>query len=652
MTLYRQLLIFTFILFLILFSSTWQTNLQNTRAFLEEQLESHAQDTATSLGLSITSYLTDNDIATVDTMINVVFDRGYYKTIRLTDLEDNVLIERSHDVVISDVPQWFINNLSLQVPEARSLISSGWLKKGYLSIESHPGYAYNALWRSSITMTKVFLVIGLIVLFCGAVILQLLLRPLRRVEVQAESLCNKKYTFQQKLPKTRELRQVVVAMNDMTEKVKQMFDEQADIAEKLRMNVYVDSLTGLGNRRFLEGQVNAAMERKDRPVCGSFLLIEVQDLHQQNLDKGYEYVDTLLQRVAQCINTATLPDGEAVNARLSGGAFSVFLPDVTEKDARHLTKKIAENMNQLSTSEVGMPENIGHIGAVSFDKPTPIGDLLSIADQALRAAQSTGPNSWIFESYAPHPCSKPRGQMQWVKTLDRALREKTFRLYGQPIYHQEDTQSVMHLEILSRISINSHEEINAGVFIPLAERLDRIADVDKAILEKAIHLGRNEVNADSIAINISGTSLRDGAFVNWLINSLKELPAGAPRFIFEFAEFRATQDLQRLLDFSEQVKNAGHSIGLDHFGKSFANFGYLRSLQPHYVKIDRAFTDELTNKNSDSHFFISALASVAHSIDIMVIVEGVEDDRQLLSLKDLNIDGVQGYHLATPTLLQ
>lgn len=210
----------------------------------------------------------------------------------------------------------------------------------------------------------------------------------------------------------------------------------------------------------------------------------------------------------------------------------------------------------------------------------------------------------------------------------------------------------MHLEILSRISINKDEEIHAGVFIPLAERLGRIADVDKTILETALHLGQKDVNADSIAINISGTSLQDETFVDWLLNALRELPASAPRFIFEFAEFRATQDLQRLIDFSEKVKNFGHTIGLDHFGKSFANFGYLKSLQPHYVKIDRAFTDELTNKNSDSHFFISALASVAHSIDIMVIVEGVEDDRQLLSLKDLNIDGVQGYHLASPALLQ
>ena len=82
MTLYRQLLIFTLVLFLVLFTCTWIIKLQSTRSFLEDQLESHAQDTATSLGLSITPYIAENDIVTIETMINVVFDRGYYRTIR------------------------------------------------------------------------------------------------------------------------------------------------------------------------------------------------------------------------------------------------------------------------------------------------------------------------------------------------------------------------------------------------------------------------------------------------------------------------------------------------------------------------------------------------------------------------------------------
>ena len=155
MTLYRQLLIFTFVLIFILFTCTWIIKLQGTRTFLEDQLESHAQDTATSLGLSITPYIAENDIATIETMINVVFDRGYYRTIRLADLNDTTLVERSTEVVISDIPDWFIHAIPLKTPGASTLITAGWKQKGSLFVESHPGYAYKTLWEATSNMTTV-----------------------------------------------------------------------------------------------------------------------------------------------------------------------------------------------------------------------------------------------------------------------------------------------------------------------------------------------------------------------------------------------------------------------------------------------------------------------------------------------------------------
>ena len=104
MTLFRQLLIFTLILFFLLFAGTWYALIQGTRTFLSEQLVSHAQDTATSFGLSITPHIAVEDYATVDTMMNAVFDRGYYKTIRVTDIEGNVKVERSLSVVSKVYP--------------------------------------------------------------------------------------------------------------------------------------------------------------------------------------------------------------------------------------------------------------------------------------------------------------------------------------------------------------------------------------------------------------------------------------------------------------------------------------------------------------------------------------------------------------------
>ena len=249
MTLYRQLVIFTLLLFFILLSGTWLANLDSTRSFLIAQLESHAQDTATSLGLSISQYSIDRDKPAIETMINAVFDRGYYQVVRYTDTQGNILIDRELQITIENVPQWFIDLVPLKTPEATANVMAGWLQAGTVYVKSHPGYAYKALWESVVDMSVWFLICGIIVLFAGGVGLRLLLKPLVMVEHQADALCKKKYEVQEKLPKTKELRRVVEAMNRMTSKVKEMFEEQVTIAEGFRKHAYHDTLTGLGNRK-------------------------------------------------------------------------------------------------------------------------------------------------------------------------------------------------------------------------------------------------------------------------------------------------------------------------------------------------------------------------------------------------------------------
>ncbi len=113
MTLHRQLLIFTVFLVGILFLGVWIEKLQSTRSFLVSQLESHAQDTATSLGLSLSPIMAENDIPTVETMINAVFDRGYYRIISLKDTNGDIITERDLVIEIEGVPNWFINFISI-----------------------------------------------------------------------------------------------------------------------------------------------------------------------------------------------------------------------------------------------------------------------------------------------------------------------------------------------------------------------------------------------------------------------------------------------------------------------------------------------------------------------------------------------------------
>ncbi len=648
MTLYRQLLVFTLTLSFILFAGVWLDKLQSTRTFLTKQLASHAQDTATSLGLSLSPFVAQQDFATVETMLNAIFDRGYYRSIRITDIHNSILIQRTLDIAIQGVPTWFVSLIPLATPSSDALIMDGWKKAGSVHVESHPGYAYQTLWKTTKLITVYFLLTGVIVFILGGIGIHILLRPLHRVEKQAEAICRREYEIQQHIPRTRELRQVVESMNRMTNKVKEMFDEQAAAAENLRRNTFVDVLTGLGNRRFLIAQVNAVMKDASKIAKGGFQLIQVHDLQDINTEKGYEAGDTLIRRAAQIIREAATQWTNAVAARLNGGDFALLLPNIDKEGNKRLAEDIAHRLAQLSIEQLSPSDHICNIGALYYSTPTTLDHLLAHSDGALSAARQTGPNSWQIATMTSDEQQAPAQGRTWQRAiLEDALTDGTVQLYAQRVAQLPDKQATLHLELFSRIPLPGEDEIHAEAFVPMAARSTMITKLDNYVLDRLLTNPATWGRYD-LAVNISIRSLLNKTFVKLLVDRIARLPAQGPRLFFEFHEYRAIQHREALESFAKLVRAAGHDIGLDHFGISFGNFGYLRTIRPHYVKIAPAFTRELTTGQQDSYFFISALKGVAHSLDIKVIAEGVETEEQFNTLQELGIDGVGGYLIEQP----
>jgi len=208
----------------------------------------------------------------------------------------------------------------------------------------------------------------------------------------------------------------------------------------------------------------------------------------------------------------------------------------------------------------------------------------------------------------------------------------------------------LHLELFSRITIGQGEEVPAGVFIPLAEHARVITDLDRKVMELVLDTYPSW-NERSLAVNVSITSILDPGFTGWLYSRLKTLADRSLKLYFELSETSVVRNLEAARDFSHRIAELGHHTGIDHFGRSFSNFGYLRSLRPDYVKIDRAFSRELESDQSDAFFFIGSLRSVAHSLDIKVIGEGVETEAQLAIFRELQVDGFQGFLVEQPKLL-
>jgi diguanylate cyclase (GGDEF)-like protein len=652
MTLYRQLIIFTLCLFFLLFTGSWLAKFESTRSFLINQLQSHAQDTATSLGLSISSHVADKDMPTVESMINAVFDRGYYESIRLTDTANKATLERNLKVSIEHVPQWFITLVPLNAPEATANVMSGWRQMGTIHVKSHPGYAYNTLWEDVLRMTLWFVACGILVLVGGAVGLRILLKPLYRVEEQANALCRKEYEIQGHLPWTKEFRSVVQAMNRMTIKIKEMFEEQVAQAESLRERAYHDPITGLGNRRYFDSQVNAYLDQPDTQKKGMILLLQIVDLSGLNQNRGFQAGDELLQRVGGLFRNCFAEYENSVLSRLTGGDFCVFLPDALSFEAETIVTTVTNHLRQIAAEKISLTDNVGHVGISLFDGPVTLSRLLSEADAALAAAKQIGANAWSIRVVGVESDKMPLGQLKWKELLEKSLKEGKIALDAQSVVATRERNQVLHLEIFSRIVQENGELLSAAFFMPFAERLKLVSSLDRIVIEKITALDRRTLPTENVAVNISAASLQDSSFRQWLEALLLNLPPRSPRFIFEFTEYGAVQNLPLLREFSAFVRRAGHAIGLDHFGQSFSHLGYLQSLRPEYVKIDRAYTGELKEEENDSRFYIGSLCSVAHSIDISVIAEGVETERQYQILTEFNLDALQGYFIERPKSIE
>jgi diguanylate cyclase (GGDEF)-like protein len=648
MTLYRQLLIFTLITLICLCTGLWVGEQKRTHAFLVDQLESHAQDTATSLGLSLSTLSKSMDIPAMEAMINALFDRGYYRIIQLRDIKGKILVDRKTELAVEGVPSWFIHVMPLTAPHAEALIMHGWQQVGSVTVECHPGYAYRTLWKSALAATLWFAAATAMVALLGGFGLRRLLRPLTEVEEQATALCDRRFHIQERLPRTRELRRVVMAMNRMTERIRELFQEQAAIADALRQRAYQDQLTALGNRRFLESQIKAKLEGKDRGVQGAFLLFQIMGLQNFNVEHGYEAGDILIGDTATCIRQACAELPEAIIGRLGGGDFALLLPNTDATTASRIANTIVENLSRQTEGQPLLPQGILVCGGVLYDRAIGFSELITKADNALNTARYHRDNRAVIIAAVEDQQTISAGKTQWKSLLEDIVAKRSIVLYSQPTVSRSDKRRIVHHEILTRVVDANGNHLSAGMFIPMAEQLGLMSAFDRIILERIFELSPDQLDPQRVAINLSPLSLADSNFTGWLLPQLRQSAAAGLSLNFEFPEFRAIRHLHLIKTFSDEIKAMGHALGIDHFGQGLIHFGYLRSLLPDYVKIDRAITNEMHTEQSDSHFFVSALCNVAHSLDIRVIVEGIETDEQWRTVFATHVDAVQGFFVQRP----
>ena len=652
MTLYRQLVVIIISLFSACFLVSVTISTGNLRSFLGEQLASHAQDTATSLGLSLSPYMQRNDTAVMNSMVDAIFDRGYYRAISVIAVNDEPLIERSNPATSEDVPSWFIDYIDLQLPTAKAIIMSGWKQAATVVVASHPGYAYQELWENCLDTLVLFSLTAVAAILLGILAVHLLLKPLKRVEEQAEAICHQNFVIQEKLPRTRELRRVVEAMNRLASKVNEIFTAQLFTTERLREQANRDPVTGLGNRRYFDRQLQASLESQEESPGGTLLLLELSGLKQVNTASGYQAGDMLLQRTAELILKRLAEFRKYFVSRISGAGFGIVVEAINSRESDALANALVKDLLQLHTENLVEDSNIAHIGSAMWESGDSMSGVLAEADNALRSAQAMGNNGWHrHEPTEEAPRSIP-GAAQWHSRLKQAITSTNATLCAQPVFEfTVSGDKVLHKEIFLRLPGENGGFMTAGVFMPMAERTGLAAELDRFAIGKLLdHLSANPADTSRYAVNLTATSLHNPEFVEWLCRQLQAHPEYGQRIAFEFPESGVLGNIPNTRTVVDRLSALGCNCGIDHFGRSFNSFGYLRSLKVRYLKIDGGYTRDI-NRETDNQFFVRALADTAHSVDIRVFAEAVESVEELDAIRLLNVDGVQGYLFGKPEFL-
>jgi diguanylate cyclase (GGDEF)-like protein len=641
MSLSKQLGLGFFFVLLISFLGTLWMNTQNTRAFIEQQLSSHAQDTATSLGLSISPYIGDEEnIAVIETMVNAIFDRGYYQSISLFDESGKLLIEKQNRNSQIDVPQWFTARFPILAPSASTEINDGWNVKGSLKVVSNDGFGYRQLWQNavqSLVVTSVALIFALF--FVWYLVKRVITLPINRVIQQADSISKKQFEQIQHVPTTKELFSIVNAINIMSEKLFVMFKKMTNQSEEYRRFAYVDFVTGVGNRRAYELAINELINDSEKNSEAYLFVIRASSLKDIHTKFGGEAGDKYLKSVCQAIKEAASAEYDHFAIyRINGADFALMIENLRESHAKAMAQLIAIYTKRLEKNE--HRAGVAHIGATHVSCEDKYKDIMHRVDSALLNA-SIAEQRWELSSQLKVSNSNE----EWREMLAGIIKIGKADFVAQHILDSDN--KTIYSEWFARLLDTQTKELVPMVqLIPASIRLDYAQQIDKLIIQN-IFVKASELES-RVGINISRISLFDKAFIDWFMEKLNVYRSTCHKITLEIPERALVHDIVALSTLTKQLKSYGISICIEHFGAQLAGITHIRQIMPDYLKIDGRFTRAI-HTEVDNQLFVKSLINIAHGLDIKIIAEKVESKQEHEWLVNNGIDGVQGYYLAQPT---
>ncbi|MDX2477994.1 MAG: EAL domain-containing protein [Gammaproteobacteria bacterium] len=441
---------------------------------------------------------------------------------------------------------------------------------------------------------------------------------------------------------------VVLVFHDVT--------ELRGLARKMSYQASHDSLTGLINRREFEKRIKQVVENaRTEDTRHTLCYMDLDNFKVVNDTCGHSAGDELLKQITIKLRM-DLREADTL-ARLGGDEFGILFDGCSIENAREPADIIRKIVEEFRFSQDDKVFRIGaSIGLAAINKDSgSLSDVLSAADSACYIAKEQGRNRIHVYQANDEAMVERSGQMQWVQRLQDTLEQDRFRLFFQPIQNLHTASAdkgKLHGEVLVRMLDEDNQLVAPGSFIPSAERYGLMPAIDRWVVSNTFRMlvqarKTKHTGIMSCSINLSGQSLSDDRFNDFLVNEISSSGVSPSELCFEITETAVIGNLCNASKLISSLREMGCKFALDDFGVGLSSFSYLKSLAVDYLKLDGYFVKNMVTDTLDRSM-VEAINKIGHSMNIETIAEFVEDEKTLAAVREVGIDYAQGYIIGKP----
>ena len=441
-----------------------------------------------------------------------------------------------------------------------------------------------------------------------------------------------------------------IVIRDISEKKKA---ERKLIDQKnfLHYQAHHDHLTGLPNRTLFKDRLTHGIEvAKRQKSMLALLFIDLDHFKHINDTLGHHIGDMVLKVVAERLKAKLRP--EDTLARLGGDEFTIIIEDLQSVDEIQL---LAERILQVMTQPVHMGGHTLYIScsigiSIYPQDGTSPDHLVKFADAAMYRAKEEGRNNYQF--YSKEMTTLAYQRLILESSMRQAIKRDEFVVYYQPQYDASD-DTLVGMEALIRWR---HPDPEMGLlspdsFIPLAEESDLIIEIDRWVMQKAmiqfVDWYERGLEPGRLSLNLSIRQLNSPDYLEVLVETMEELNFNPSWLELEVTEGQVMKKPEESIERLNKIAALGIGISIDDFGTGYSSLAYLKRLPVSVLKIDQSFVREIP-ENKDDTGIVKAIIALAHSLDIGLIAEGVENEAQKLFLLLQGCSNMQGYFYGKP----